>query len=364
MAKLSLPAAPLTPSQKVGMPPSRAVLHYISSSTQTMNFRENSINDFFNSKVFTLLMAIVIIAISYLDCTIWQDKLSTNNSHGIFFQSVAQGISGATMSVVLNSACILVVAILMVALNKTFNFIRSVTWVFASVFLMLTASNPITSGRLYSGTLICLAVIIISFIMFASFQQRRSQRNVFTAFGVIATFSMFQYAFIYLLPVVALGFMLMKVMNLRSFLAMIIGIVTPFWIVLGLNLADFNNFALPSYESFWTVLERPQMHINIIGMVLLALLTIGLVCANLFHIITYKLQVRAYNGFFVYLSAFTTLMLAIDYRNAFNYLPVLHLCLGVQFAHFFTINTHTRRYIAMILLLLVAVALRVATHIM
>ena len=72
---------------------------------------------------------------------------------------------------------------------------------------------------------------------------------------------------------------------------------------------------------------------------------------------------RAYNGFFVYLTAFTIIMLAIDYRNAFNYLPVLHLCLGVQFAHFFTTNTHTRRYIAVIILLLVSVALRVANHI-
>lgn len=329
-----------------------------------MNFRENSINDFFNSKVFTLLMAIVIIVISYLDCTVWQDSLSNSNSHGIFFPSIAQSISNVAVSVALNSACIILVAILMVALNKTFNFIRSVTWIFASVFLMFTASNPITSGKLYSGTLICLVVAIISFAMFASFQQRRSQRNVFTAFAVIAAFSMFQYAFIYLLPVVALGFMLMKVMNLRSFLAMIIGIVTPVWIVLGLHLADFTDFALPSYESFWSVLERPQMHINIIGMVLLALLTVALICANLFHIITYKLQVRAYNGFFVYLSAFTIIMLAIDYRNAFLYLPVLHLCLGVQFAHFFTINTHTRRYIAAVLLLLVAVALRVATHVM
>lgn len=328
-----------------------------------MIFRENSINDFFNSKAFALLMALAMIVISYLDCTIWQDRLSISNSHGIFFPSLAQGFSNITLSVTANCICILIVSVMLVALNKTFNFIRSVTWVYASVFMMLNASNPITSGMLYSGTIISLAVAIIAFAMFASFEQRRSQRNVFTAFAMIATLSMFQYAFLYLLPVVALGFMLMKVMNLRSFLAMIIGIVTPFWIVLGLQLANFSDFALPSYESFWTELQRPQMHINIIGMVLIALITIGLVCANLFHIITYKLQVRAYNGFFVYLAVFTSLMLAIDYRNAFNYLPVLHLCLGVQFAHFFTTNTHTRRYIAVIVLLLLSVALRVANHI-
>ena len=135
---------------------------------------------------------------------------------------------------------------MLVALNKTFNFIRSVTWVYASVFMMLNASNPITSGMLYSGTIISLAVAIIAFAMFASFEQRRSQRNVFTAFAVIATLSMLQYAFLYLLPVVALGFMLMKVMNLRSTLAMLIGIITPFCIVLVLQLASFSDFPVPS----------------------------------------------------------------------------------------------------------------------
>ena len=327
-----------------------------------MTFRENSINDFFNSKAFALLMTLVVIATAYLDCTIWQDHMSLSNSHGIFFPSVAQCFSSIPLSVTINCICIITVAIMMVALNKTFNFLRSVTWVYASVFMMLNAGNPITSGMLYSGTIICLAVVIIAFAMFASFEQRRSQRNVFTSFAVISALSMFQYAFLYLLPVVALGFMLMRVMNLRSILATIIGIVTPFWIVLGLQLADFSDFALPSYESFWTGLQSPQMHINIISIVLIALLTIGLVCANLLHIITYKLQVRAYNGFFVYLAAFTIVMLAIDYRNAFNYLPVLHLCLGVQFAHFFTTNTHTRRYIAVIVLLLASVAMRVANH--
>ena len=35
-----------------------------------MIFRENSINDFFNSKAFALLMALAMSVISYLDCTI------------------------------------------------------------------------------------------------------------------------------------------------------------------------------------------------------------------------------------------------------------------------------------------------------
>lgn len=169
---------------------------------------------------------------------------------------------------------------------------------------------------------------------------------------------MFQYSALYLLVALALGFMLMRIMTLRSILATIIGIITPFWIVLGFGLAGIHDFTLPSYQSLWAILQHTQMQISFINVVTMATLTIIVTCANLFKIINYKLQVRTYNGFFVYLTALTILMLAIDYPHAFIYISVLYLCFSVQFAHFFTINEHTRRYIAVILLIAIMVALR------
>ena len=327
-----------------------------------MAFRENSINDFFNSKSFTLLMTMAVIASACLDDTIWLNSQPIANYHGIFFKSLASNITDVTISTAVNVICTLIIGALLLIINKAFNFIRSVTWMHISVFLMLMAGNPITSGTLYSGTLMCLAVAAVTLMMFASFKNRRAQRSVFTAYAVISLLAMFQYAYLYLLIAILLGFLLMQIMNLRSFLAMIIGIATPLWIVLGTHLANVNDFCLPSYQSLWAELQSTQLHISIISMIVLAVLTIATTGANLFQIINYKLQVRAYNGFFVYLTMLTIAMLAIDYRNSFVYLPTLYMCFAIQFAQFFTINTHTRRYIAVIMLLIAVATVRLAHY--
>lgn len=323
-----------------------------------MKFRENSINDFFNSKAFTLLTALALIVSAYLNDTIWRDNLSPIEVHGIFFTSLAESIHGTVTSTTLNVVCILLIGLMMVFLNKSFNFIRSATWIFASVFFLLMASSPITSSTFSSGTILCFTACIVTFPLFGSFQNRRAQRSVFSAFALVTLLTMFQYSALYLLVALALGFMLMRIMTLRSILATIIGIITPFWIVLGFGLAGIHDFTLPSYQSLWAILQHTQMQISFINVVTMATLTIIVTCANLFKIINYKLQVRTYNGFFVYLTALTILMLAIDYPHAFIYISVLYLCFSVQFAHFFTINEHTRRYIAVILLIAIMVALR------
>lgn len=327
-----------------------------------MAFRENSINDFFNSKSFSLLMSLAVIASACLDDTIWRNSQPIANYHGIFFKSLASSITGVTISTAANVVCTLFTGVLLLIINKAFNFIRSVTWMHISVFLMLMAGNPITAGTLYSGTLMCLAVASITLMLFASFQNRRAQRSVFAAFALVSLLAMFQYAYLYLLIAILLGFLLMQAMNLRSFLAMAIGIATPFWVVLGTHLADINDFCLPSYQSLWAELQSAQLHINFISMIALAIITIVVMCANLFQIINYKLQVRAYNGFFVYLTVLTIAMLAIDYRNSFVYLPTLYMCFAIQFAQFFTINSHTRRYIAVIMLLIAVTTVRLAHY--
>ena len=148
----------------------------------------------------------------------------------------------------------------------------------------------------------------------------------------------------------------MQAGNLRSFLAMILGIITPFWIVLGFGIADLADFSLPSYESVWAALRTPQLHLSIVYIAIVVVLTVVLTSLNLLQIINYKLQARAYNGYLVYLSVASILMMAIDYQNAFIYLPAVNLCLSIQFAHFFPLNSHTRRYIAVFVLIAACIA--------
>jgi hypothetical protein len=286
--------------------------------------------------------------------------LHSNNGHGILYPSVCNYITNPLLSVSLNVLCIIGIGLLLLVLNKLFSFIKTVTWVFVSMFYLITLSSPLICTNFFTGTLLSLTVVIITFALFASFQARRSQRSIYSAFAVVTAFSLFHVAFIYLIPVLMLGFMLMQSMNMRSLLAMGMGIVTPFWIVLGLDLASFSDFIIHPYGNLWAELDISQLRVNIICIVFIATATIVLTCVNLIQIINYKQQARAYNGFFVYLAAASILMLAIDYRNAMVYLPVINLCFAVQFGHFFAFNNRLRRYLIVVFLILAVIA----THIL
>ena len=321
-----------------------------------MKFRESIINDFFNSKVFAIFSAIALIFIVYVNYSSGNIISASSQSHGILFPAVAQSIPDPRISVALNALCIILTGLILVILNKMFNFIRSVTWIFVSVFFLLTISTPIISSQLFTGTLVNLVIVLTMFTLYASFQNKRSQRNIYSSFALVSAACMFHYAYIYLIPVLILGYMLMQAGNLRSFLAMILGIITPFWIVLGFGIADIADFSLPSYESVWAALRTPQLHLSIVYIAIVVILTVVLTSLNLLQIINYKLQARAYNGYLVYLSVASILMMAIDYQNAFIYLPAVNLCLSIQFAHFFTLNSHTRRYIAVFVLIAASIA--------
>lgn len=314
-----------------------------------VKFRENLINDFFNSKAFAVLTAIALIVVIYVNCISGAARVASVTSRGVLFQSVIHAVSSPTLSVCINAAAIILTAITVLILNKMFNFIRSVTWIFVSVFFLLTMSTPIINTYLFTGTMLNLTSVVCIFLVFATFQRRMSQRSIFSAFAIVSAASMFHYAYIYLMPVLFLGYMLMQVMHLRAIFAMIIGIITPYWIVLGLGFASFSDFSLPAYQSVLPELGTAQLRLSIIYIAILVIVTIALTALNLMKIINYKLQVRAYNGYFIYLTVANILMMIVDYKNAFVYLPMLNMCLSVQFAHFFTLNNHTRRYVTVLI---------------
>mgnify|MGYP006364870377 FL=1 len=170
-----------------------------------MRFRESVINDFFNSKAFAILAAIALLVMMYVNYTSGNVINAFNHGHGILFHSLSGGIADARISVMLNAVCLILIGLIMVILNKMFNFIRSVTWIYVSVFLLLTFSSPITSSSLFTGTLLCLTIVLTLFTLFASFQNKRSQRNIFSSFALVAAASMFHYAFIYLIAVLFLA---------------------------------------------------------------------------------------------------------------------------------------------------------------
>lgn len=316
---------------------------------------EEKINEFFNGKVFMTLswLAMVLSAFVAASCGEIDHAIS---GHGIFF-SVSDHIAGAPrMSMFLNLTLVSVIGILMLLLNKYFSFVRNVTSVLASAFFLLTLANPLTSYILHAGTALTLIVAVGAFYLFSSYMNPHAQRSIFLTFAIITTCTMFQWAFVLLLPAFFLGFANMRIMNVKGIMAALLGIFVPFWIVLGLGIVSITDFKPFVINSAWKLLDISQLRMLVVSVAVTAVVTIALTVVNLITIINYRRQLRVYNAFFMVVGILTIVAMCIDYRNMHIYLPMLNLTLAVQLAHSFTIAKYHQRYIFIVVLIVWSIA--------
>ena len=308
-----------------------------------MSTREH-INEYFNSKSFMVLCALALVATAVV-ARLWGITPPADDSLGIFFKFNGPLINHATLSWVVNLLCLLVTGGILIAINKVFAFVRSVTHLFVSAFFLLQIANPSGLVAFNAGTLLCLLVALTLLPLFAAYQDRHSQRRIFLIFALATTGCLFHYGFLILIPAFLLGFLYMGALNLKGVLAMFFGLVTPLWIVLGLGIANPSDAALPQ----WTILGLPTLTPIIVLAAITTVLGIVLALMNLHTIINYRMQTRVYNAFFIIMLVFTVIALCLNYRQLTVFLPLLNLMVAIQVAHFHTLRTFPFRYIFLLL---------------
>lgn len=314
------------------------------------------INEYFNGKSFMLLCAMALVAVTAVSLTLGIEP-SSIQGEGLFFSLRGTLIDRGPVSAAINVLCLLATGGIMLALNKVFTFVRSMTRLFVSAFFLLMLSNPSGLVSFNAGTLLCLITAVTLMQLFASFQDSHAQRSIFLIFALIATGTMFHYGFLALVPVYLLGFANMRVLDFKGVLAMLIGLVTPFWIVLGLGIVSLSDAHLPQ----WFLMERPVMTLQF-GMTLAtSILGVILMVMNLFTIMNYRMQPRVYNIFLMTMLVMVIIVLCFDYHDLAVFLPLLNLMVAVQLAQAHTLGA-SFHYRYVLILLFTGICLAVAAY--
>ncbi len=242
--------------------------------------------------------------------------------------------------------CNIVTGVLLVTLNIMYRYIKTYNcFVFASVFVLLQGMNPFLSTRFFAGTAMCLVVVIALFFVFDLYgKQQMASQGVFLIMALLSFFSIYHYVFLLLVPLFIVGFAYMRALNVRAVLAIVFGLVTPYWIALGTGLESTQAFRAPELSLVWS--DAPvyagkgwAISVAIATTALTVLLTVG----NFKTMLNYSVHVRAYNNFFVALSIFVLLMMLVDYNDFLLYLPLMNMCLAIQFGHWYVITKHETR---------------------
>jgi hypothetical protein len=328
-----------------------------------MTTREH-INEYFNGRPFMILCALALMVATAVALSMGVQP-QAGESTGIFFKLQGTTIGSPALSAAVNVLCLLVTGGIMLALNKVFSYVRSVTHLMVSAFFLLQLANPSGLVAFNAGTLLSLVTAMATLPLFAAFQDRHSQRIIFLIIALVVTGSMFHYGFLMLLPAFLLGFFNMGVFNLKGLLAMLFGLVTPFWIVLGLGIVAPSGFTAPHINGICTLTGQPWTNLTLVLAVITALLGIVLAVMNLMTIMNYRMQTRVYNAFFVFALVMAVIAMCTDYSNVTVYLPLLGLMTAVQIAHFHTLrNTFQHRYIFILLLIAGCIGLFAANALM
>lgn len=317
---------------------------------------EAAINRFINSRVLTWLTAVVGIVAAYA-MLLFFGTPSVPPVEGLFGGGLDHLLPSGILSWAVNMVVVFVAAVMLNWLNKTYVFIRKHTMMFVTVFLCATLSNPVVSTSLGTPTLLALALVVCTYVMFGTFQQRDSQSVAFLITMILTVCAMQSFVFALYIPVFIVGFFQMRIFTLRTLLAVLVGIVVPVWTATAFGWIDPAQVRLPDLlGGIATLRGGVDAGLLLQPMFMVAVGTI-LGLSNALTLISYRQQLRAYNGFVNVMAVATVLFMVADVSHAEAYAVVANMLAAVQVAHFFTIRKMPKLYIVFFALMAVCVAL-------
>lgn len=319
--------------------------------------KARDITAFLHGKSATIVAAVF----AFVSCVVaWQRSavIPIEGDLGVGFPSANMWIASARTSAIVNMALTAVVALAMLYINRVFNVLRSLTSLVATMFLVLQAAVPSALGQFYGGTILALLVMVCCGLLFSAFGERLGQRHVFLGFFLFAGAAFTQVGYLFFLPAILLGVMQMRIFSLKSFLAALLGTITPPWILFGLGLVTPDHLQWPGMAfELWHLFESNDMVPTFVTIGATLLTGIGFTVANQMKILSYNSRVRAYNGFLTMMLIYTSVLVVLNFGNFMFYVPLLNCLVAYQIGHFFTYRRSNRSYVAILAVASVYVAL-------
>lgn len=220
-------------------------------------------------------------------------------------------------------------------LNTTYNFIRSTQPVLPAVFVVVCASNPAITDGLSSSLILCGVNIICLWFLFGSYDSRNATQTLFTVATFVSLGTMFEYAFLPMAIVYIIAAFSMKAMRIKEFCAFILGLLSPWWIVLGIGLISIHDLRIPApFLIFDDPTRAEESFLLMVAAGLAIFISIFFGAADAMRIYAGNSQVNAMNGVIYWLGIICVACMIFDFANMFAYLATLYFCMSVQIANF------------------------------
>lgn len=252
---------------------------------------------------------------------------------------------------------LLAVVAIMYHINRRYNILRTTRIVYAGLFMVMCGAAPAPESESVLSALLA-AVILASLSLFYLLYNRPRDRRKVLLVGVMlgATMLLHRAAILYL-PVFIIGLTQMRIFNIRSVAALIIGLLTPPWILWAIFDVSFDFHISVWRESPLEFFSEPSMWPPLAAEIITLLAGFFMGMMVLIKVFTLNARARALNGFLALLAVASGLFILVDYENLYFYITILNALVAFQIAHFFRLNRHRSGYLSVTILLLAYIAI-------
>ena len=280
--------------------------------------------------VLASIIAITMCILSYL----YQPVQITPGQYGICLPSPDAWGFNSFGSWFLNMVLIGILAGMLYAINKNYNFIRTPDPALISIFLVMAASGPWFTQTINASVLLCLANVMGMGIIFDSYDSRNATQDMFILGVLVGMGAMVQYAFIPLAVVVLVWALLMKVLRIKEILAYMAGIGCPYWIALGTGWLSFSDFHFPSLSPLFSYAQDPSEFVILLVGISIAILTgFGCTLINAMKLYAGNAKINAMNLCVMVSGAMAVICILLDFDNMHAYVITLYMACAVQLAN-------------------------------
>ncbi|MCR5271013.1 MAG: hypothetical protein K6D91_08380 [Prevotella sp.] len=232
---------------------------------------------------------------------------------------------------------------LMVEMSKHLLFLRVRSWMVTSAFMMLSSCCAFNYPSTSVG-IIGICAVVFLFLLFSTYQNPQDVGHMFYAYVVLGIASLFFVKALYFIPLMwLLTLLMLQSLNFHTWLASILGTITPYWLIGSWYIykQDFNILS-SHFEPLLTwqspTDDQTLTPIRIIIFVIIALLFV--LGAINFWSKSYeeRIRTRQYYGFLLWMVLALCIFVLFQPQYYDKLIRVIIVCACPFIAHFFTLN--------------------------
>ncbi len=262
----------------------------------------------------------------------------------------------------------LAIVTIITLVTRRHNVLRCVTKLPGTMYIAMMLATPSLLLFLYPGLLLCLVVVTALWLMYASYDNKYSTRSVFMTFFLLSGMSAIDYAFIAYIPVFILGLAQMRIFKMRSILAMLMGMATPWIILLCMGIVPVDGLQWPQALTPSSPGMGARFSVMLAVGIFTAFLGLSSWLQGLIKMLSYNAKSRAMLSLLFVTMLVTIIAGSIDHNHLAVYLPLLNCCAALEAGHMFgTVYRHGKSYIAVLAIIGVYLSLyvwRIISHVL